>query len=1324
MSQNGQLRLGVSFQNINIHGFDYSERYQSTVSSYLLAIPTVIWKNLRGHGAKKVDILQDFCGLVQSGEMLLVLGRPGSGCSTLLKALAGQTQGIQVDGAERINYEGISYRQMHREFRGECNVLAEIDEHFPELTVRETLGFAAATRVLGPGKSRDLESRNLGRNVSSLFNLDSAYNTKIGNAMIRGISGGEKKRTSISEVFIGGSPFQCWDNSTRGLDSGTALNFIKLLRSSTKDLSSTAIVSIYQASERIFMNFDKVTLLYEGRQIYFGPIDSAADYFLNLGFERSSRATTADFLTSVTHPVERIIKEGYECRVPRSPDDFADVWKRSAAAKLLTEDIDSFNAAHPIQKKILDGQSENRMLRMHTFPISVWLQIVICVRRDICRLRNNYVPVVAGIFGNTIIAIVVGSVFYDLPDNANSLDSRAVLIFFALMVNAFAPAFEVLTMWAQRPIVEKHARYAFYHPAVEGVASILCDMPNKIATSILFNICVYFMTNLRRSLSSFLIFYLFTFVTIMTMTMFFRMAGRLNPMSFAYESLMINEFHDRQFPCPLWIPSGQSYTQYSSVEAVCASIGSIPGQMDVAGSSYLASKYGYSRRHLWLNLPIIIAMFLIFGAVHLFAAEYVPAQRSKGDILLFNRGKQRRDGIDEMEKAASKNEVPKGGRNERKKSFQKRSQVATRKDSAVFHWNNVNYNIKTKEGTRTVLTDTCGWVKPGTLTALMGVTGAGKTSLLDVLACRTTVGVISGDMFVDGRKRDVSFQRKSGYVQQEDIHLSTATVREALEFTAVLRQPRNISKQEKLEYVDTVLRTLEMESYAEAVVGIAGDGLNVEQRKRLTIAVELVAKPELLLFLDEPTSGLDSQTAWSVCMLLRDLADNGLAILCTVHQPSSQIFQLFDRLLLLDKSGKTLYFGEIGADASTLIEYFESNGAEPCPPENNPAEWMLNITSGEASSGLKDWSCVWNGCEQKQQVTQYLEALKFRCSDAEAGGESDVHGAKYATSYWSQLLIVSKRMFQEYWRDPTYIYSKISLCAGVSLLNGLSFYDTRLDIQGLTNIFFSVFLISQLFSTVDQQVIPRLTSSRALFEAREGRAKTYSWTMFIAANILVELFWQTIASILIFATWYYPTGLWKNGDPSFGAVERGALVFGLIWLFCLWISTFSQAVSVGIEHAETAVQIATLLFWLSLVFCGVLVSPKDLPRFWIFVYRASPLTYFIDGILAAGLANTSIRCSEIEFLRLNPPSGLTCGDYLAPYIQFAGGYVNDTAALTECLYCPFADSNSFLASRGINLVGLWKNFGYLLAYVFFNVAATFSIFWLARVPKRKDSGGK
>ena len=270
-----------------------------------------------------------------------------------------------------------------------------------------------------------------------------------------------------------------------------------------------------------------------------------------------------------------------------------------------------------------------------------------------------------------------------------------------------------------------------------------------------------------------------------------------------------------------------------------------------------------------------------------------------------------------------------------------------------------------------------GWVKPGTLTALMGESGAGKTTLLDVLASRKTVGIIGGDILVDDRAKDASFQRKTGYVQQQDLHLQTSTVREALNFSALLRQPSYIKRADRLAYVDEVIELLDMQPFVDAVIGVPGEGLNVEQRKRVTIGVELAARPQLLLFLDEPTSGLDSQTSLSICDLLNKLTKNGQAILCTIHQPSAILFQRFDRFSFLAKGGNPVCFGPIGDNASILTGYLERNGAAPCGPKQNPAEWMLEVIgAAPGSSTTIDWPSVWRVARN----TKRSKARSGRCS--------------------------------------------------------------------------------------------------------------------------------------------------------------------------------------------------------------------------------------------------------------------------------------------------------------------------------------------------------
>jgi len=229
--------------------------------------------------------------------------------------------------------------------------------------------------------------------------------------------------------------------------------------------------------------------------------------------------------------------------------------------------------------------------------------------------------------------------------------------------------------------------------------------------------------------------------------------------------------------------------------------------------------------------------------------------------------------------------------------------------------------------------------------------GAGKTTLLNCLAQRVDTGVITGEMLIDGRPLPKSFQRSTGYVEQLDVHEHTSTVREALRFSALLRQPKEVPQQEKYDYVEKIIKLLEMEEIAEAMIGSGDAGLSVEQRKRVTIGVELASKPQLLLFLDEPTSGmsiadiiltagLDAQSAFNIVRFLRKLCDAGQAILCTIHQPSAILFEHFDDLLLLKAGGKTVYFGPLGDDSQTLIKYLERNGAPKCEKNSNPAEYF------------------------------------------------------------------------------------------------------------------------------------------------------------------------------------------------------------------------------------------------------------------------------------------------------------------------------------------------------------------------------------------------
>ncbi|EAW15031.1 putative ABC multidrug transporter [Aspergillus clavatus NRRL 1] len=1365
----GPRAAGVAFTNLNVFGYGSPVDYQMSVGNALLKVPTMLRQALGGK-KQRINILRDIEGLVLPGELLCVLGPPGSGCSTFLRTIAGETHGLNIDSAAYINYHGISPQDMLTAFRGEATYTAEVDAHFPMLSVGDTLYFAAlarAPRTIPGGMSRSEYARHLRDVIMAMFGIGHTLNTRVGNDFVRGVSGGERKRVTIAEAALGYAPLQCWDNSTRGLDSANAVEFCRTLRTQSDVFGITSCVAIYQAPQAAYNIFDKVIVLYEGRQIYFGPAAEAKKYFESLGFHCPAFQTTADFLTSMSSPSERIVKEGYERHAPRTPEDFAQRWKESRERQALLDQIEAYRNEHPLNGKDLEEfslsrQREKSKHQRHKSPytLSYWGQIKLCMWREWQRLRNDPSVELAMLIGNFFEALIIASIFYNLPVNTSSFFYRGALLFMLVLLNAFAGVLEIFTLYEKRTIVEKQSRYAYYHPSAEAISSLIMSFPYKITNALLVNLTLYFMSNLRREPGPFFFFLLISFSMMMGMSMFFRWFASLtksidqalapssiillalvlytgfaipvsymrgwaawirwiNPVAYGFEAVMVNEFHGREFPCMKFVPSGPGYEGVSSTARVCSVVGSVPGSDVVQGTAFVQSSYGYENSHRWRDFGIIVAMIIFLAVCHLITTELVASKRSKGEVLVFRRGSAH---VSRLKQTQSDEERPVPSTIWSEKGIDEINPVSgVEKQTSIFHWEDVCYDIKIKDEPRRLLDHVDGWIKPGTLTALMGVSGAGKTTLLDVLASRTTMGVITGDMLVDGRQRDGSFQRKTGYVQQQDLHLATSTVREALEFSALLRQPSQFSHAEKLAYVETVIDLLHMREYADAIVGVPGEGLNVEQRKRLTIGVELAARPKLLLFLDEPTSGLDSQTAWSICNLMETLTKNGQAILCTIHQPSAMLFQRFDRLLLLAKGGKTVYFGEIGPESRTLMDYFARNGGPSCPPGSNPAEHMLEVIGAAPGAHTDiDWPAVWRNSPEYQQVHRELSQLRQLADTSSRMDSADSSNyGEFAASFPAQVYEVGLRVFQQYWRTPSYIYSKALLTIGSSLFIGFSFFKADNTAQGLQNQMFGVFVFLFVIIQLILQIIPTFVTQRTLYESRERQSKTYSWQAFVLSNIFVEIAWNSLSAVFCFLVWFYPVGVYRNAEYTDTVHSRSMLVFLIIWAAFLFASSFAHLLIAGVSSAEIASALSNIMSIMMYAFCGILAGPHALPGFWIFMYRVNPLTYLVSGLLSASVGDAPMHCAENELLAFVPPANQTCGEYMESYMGSRGGYLLSSVARDECRYCQVDNTNQFLANFSIDFSTRWRDFGLLWVYIAVNTAGAMFLYWLCRVPKRR-----
>jgi ATP-binding cassette subfamily G (WHITE) protein 2 (PDR) len=399
------------------------------------------------------------------------------------------------------------------------------------LTVGQTLEFAAAARTPTHrlnGQSRAEFSKHIAQVVMAVFGLSHTYNTKVGDDFVRGVSGGERKRVSIAEMAVASAPLAAWDNSTRGLDSATAFKFVQSLRTSANLGGSAHAVAIYQASQAIYDIFDKAVVLYEGRCVYFGSAGKAKAYFENMGFVCSQRQTTGDFLTSLTNPVERQAKEGKEDQVPRTSEDFERHWLDSPDFKQLQQEIEAHEKDFPegeLEGQLRGAKTERQAghsRKKSPYTLSIPMQIKLNTKRAYQRVWGDITATASTVFIQIVMALIIGSIFYGHGNDTASFQGKSATLFFAVLLNALIAVNEINSLYAQRPIVEKHNSYAFYHPATEAIAGIASDIPIKFTLAVAFNIVLYFLAGLRYEPSQFFIFFLINFIIMFVMAAVFR----------------------------------------------------------------------------------------------------------------------------------------------------------------------------------------------------------------------------------------------------------------------------------------------------------------------------------------------------------------------------------------------------------------------------------------------------------------------------------------------------------------------------------------------------------------------------------------------------------------------------------------------------------------------------------------------------------------------------------------------------------------------------------------------------------------------------------
>jgi len=585
-----------------------------------------------------------------------------------------------------------------------------------------------------------------------------------------------------------------------------------------------------------------------------------------------------------------------------------------------------------------------------------------------------------------------------------------------------------------------------------------------------------------------------------------------------------------------------------------------------------------------------------------------------------------------------------------------------------------------------LLNGASGYVKPGMLIAFLGPSGAGKTTLLDVLAGRKTSGRIEGSITINGAPVDAStLARFAGYVEQQNLHIETETVEEALLFSASLRlsypeqlkgiRGSRVSVQEIQDHVEWVLDILSLISVRNVLVS----QLSLEQKKRLTIAVELAANPSLL-WLDEPTSGLDAMAALCVMHAIKKIADSGVAVVCTLHQPSELLFSWCTHLLLLAPGGQVIYFGQ--KQNKKIRRYFERFGLKPHEHQND-ADFFLDCCSSTATNArgatIVDAYHKSNTYKQleeklnkgvvravaKPKVPWYIRHLPFRgrrSSDTPQISESDSddtpldvwdleslppqYSSAWATSPFTQWMHLTIRNTRFWWRSPGPLVVMTAKAILFGIILGVLFVYMDHSQRGAEEHVAIFFFLVLILTTSVMIFIPQFFIERTVFY-REVASKTYSSPVYLLGILgpnLCLLFMNSFLSALF---------TWAIADLS-----RTWWQIGFMWAISVAIALAAYGwvlvVSCLVPVAELANSLFTVVNVLNILTNGFLLLRSQIPDYWIWVYWIAYQHYGLEGLALNELHHHEFHCEADEYYQIPVPSA-TDSTRTQRYCQYRSG---------------------------------------------------------------------
>ncbi|XP_034688607.1 pleiotropic drug resistance protein 2-like [Vitis riparia] len=1276
-------KIEVRFQDLSIEGDGYvgTRAIPTLLNSTLNAVEGVMGMiGLSPSKKRVVKILQNVSGIIRPSRMTLLLGPPASGKTTFLKALSReQDDDLRMTG--KITYCGHEFSEFVPQRT--CAYISQHDLHHGEMTVRETLNFSG--RCLGVGTRYEMlvelsrrekeagikpdpefdafmkatamagqETSLMTDYVLKILGLDICADIMVGDEMRRGISGGQKKRVTTGEMLVGPAKAFFMDEISTGLDSSTTFQIVKFLKQMVHIMDITMVISLLQPPPETYDLFDDIILLSEGKIVYQGPRENVLEFFEHMGFRLPDRKGVADFLQEVTSKKEQ---EQYWFRKNQpyryiSVPEFARSFDSFHVGQQILEDI-----GVPYDK----SKAHPAALVKEKYGISNWELFRACFSREWLLMKRSSFVYIFKATQLLIMGTIAMTVFLRTEMKSGQLEDALKFwgaLFFSL-INVMFNGMQELSMTVFRlPVFYKQRDLLFYPAWAFAMPIWVLRIPVSLIESGIWIVLTYYTIGFAPAASRFfkqflalfgvhqMALSLFRFIAAagrrpvvanvlgsFTLLIVFVLGGYVvarvdiepwmiwgyyaSPMMYGQNAIAINEFLDERWN------------------------NSVTNSTDSVGVTLLKEKGLFSEEHwYWICIGALFAFSLLFNVLFIAALSFFNSPGDTKSLLLEDNpdDNSRRqltsnnEGIDMAVRNAQAGSSSAIGaaNNESRKGMVLPFQPLS------LAFNHVNYYVdmpaemksQGEEDRLQLLRDVSGAFRPGILTALVGVSGAGKTTLMDVLAGRKTGGYIEGSISISGYPRNqATFARVSGYCEQNDIHSPYVTVYESLLYSAWLRLSSDVKDSTRKMFVEEVMDLVELHPLRHALVGLPGvDGLSTEQRKRLTIAVELVANPSII-FMDEPTSGLDARAAAIAMRTVRNTVDTGRTVVCTIHQPSIDIFEAFDELLLMKRGGQVIYAGPLGRQSHMLVEYFESvPGVTKIKEGYNPATWMLEVSTSAVEAQLDiDFAEVYANSALYRRNQDLINEL----STPEPGSKDLYFPTQYSQSFITQCKACFWKQHYSYWRNSEYNAIRFFMTIVIGVLFGVIFWSKGDQIhkqQDLINLLGATYsAIIFLGASNAFAVQPVVAVERTVFY-RERAAGMYSELPNAFAQVAIETIYVAVQTLVYALLLYSMIGFhWK--------VDKFFYFYYFIFMSFTYFSMYGMMVTALTPGHQIAAIVSSffLNFWN--LFSGFLIPRPLIPIWWRWYYWASPVAWTIYGIFASQLGDMT---SEVEITGRSP----------------------------------------------------------------------------------------